>query len=86
LAIHPFTRDIYVIASVGKLLVVLNPEGKIKHVIKLPVSVFKQPEGIAFDSAGNLFITNEGRNGKGNILKFLYLKDEDAANTPVSAL
>ena len=36
----------------------------------LDPNVFKQPEGIAFDSTGNLFITNEGRRGKGNILEF----------------
>ncbi|MFI5219939.1 MAG: SdiA-regulated domain-containing protein [Bacteroidia bacterium] len=75
LSIHPFTHDIYVISSVSNLLAIIDTTGKVKHAIKLSTRVFKQPEGIAFDSKGNLYISNEGRRGKGNILKFLYLKD-----------
>jgi uncharacterized protein YjiK len=75
ISIQPETRDLYVISSVGKVLVVINPSGKISRVLKLPPAVFKQPEGIAFDTAGNLYISNEGRNGNGNILKFNLQKD-----------
>ena len=75
LAIQPITRDIYVISTVGKILVILEPDGKLKHVEKLAPNIFKQPEGIAFDSVGNMYISNEGRKGEGNILKFLYAKD-----------
>jgi uncharacterized protein YjiK len=78
LAIQPFTRDIYVLSSVGRLLVIVDENGKLKKVVKLSIELFKQPEGIAFDTSGNLYITNEGRNGKGNILKFLY------SNTQIS--
>jgi len=74
IAIQPFSRDIYVISSVGKILVILDKAGQIKEVIRLPGSIFKQPEGIAFDSQGNLYISNEGRKGKGDILKFNYQK------------
>ena len=70
ISIHPFTRDLYVISSVGKVLVIVSPEGKLVNVIQLDPKIFKQPEGIAFDSTGNLYITNEGRHGKGNILEF----------------
>lgn len=75
LSIHPLTHELYVISSVGNLLVVIDTAGKITHVVKLPPSVFKQPEGITFDQQGNMYISNEGRKGKGNILKFLYLTD-----------
>jgi DNA-binding beta-propeller fold protein YncE len=75
ISIHPITGDIYVISSAGNLLVVLDSLGTIKNVEKLPSGVFKQPEGIGFDSKGNLYISNEGRKGKGNILKFLYLTE-----------
>ena len=70
LAIQPSTRELYVISSVGKVLVILSPDGRLSNVINLNPKVFKQPEGIAFDSNGSLFITNEGRHGKGNILEF----------------
>lgn len=75
ISIQPSTRDIYVISSVGKLLVILDHSGKLLKTIKLPSSVFKQPEGIAFDGSGNLYISNEGRNGNGNILRFNIQKD-----------
>jgi uncharacterized protein YjiK len=76
IAIHPLTDQIYVISSVGKLLVVLNRDGKISDVIRLPHSQFSHPEGITFDSAGNLYISNEGGTGRGNILKFNFHKHE----------
>jgi hypothetical protein len=75
IAIHPFTRDIYLISSVGKVLVIVTPEGKLAKVVRLSPTIFKQPEGIAFDQSGNLFISNEGRDGHGNILKFIAEKD-----------
>jgi len=70
IAIQPSTRELYIISSVGKLLVILSPDGMLSNVIHLNPKVFKQPEGIAFDSNGNLYITNEGRRGRGNILEF----------------
>ncbi len=70
IAVHPFTGDIYVISAVGNVLLVMDEDGKIKDVIKLSSKLFMQPEGITFDQAGNLFISNEGKSGKGNILKF----------------
>jgi len=70
IAVHPQNGNIYLIASVGKLLVVLNEKGAIQSIIRLDNSVFKQPEGICFDKKGNLFISNEGKTGKATIIKF----------------
>jgi uncharacterized protein YjiK len=70
ISIHPISKEIYIVASYGKLLVIINREGIIKFVVKLDAAIFKQPEGICFNPSGELFISNEGRNGKGNILKF----------------
>ena len=65
-AIDPLTQDLYVLAAAGNLLVVLNPEYKIKAATKLPGKIYGQPEGICFSPAGDLFISNEGDNEKAN--------------------
>lgn len=69
-AIHPQTGNIYLLASVGKLLLILNPNGDIMAALKLDRHLFRQPEGICFAPDGTLFISNEGRGGKATILKF----------------
>jgi len=74
IAVHPFTGDIYVTSSKGKMLLVLNREGRILHLEKLKKSIHAQPEGICFDSEGTLYIANEGKNTKARIYKFLYRK------------
>ena len=66
-AIHPQTKEIYLVATVGKLLFVLTPEGKIRHVVPLSPRVFRQPEGICFKPNGDLIISNEGQDGSSNI-------------------
>lgn len=72
LAVHPKTGDIYITSSVGKLLVVLYRNGQIKHMIKLKKKIHVQPEGIVFAQDGTLYISNEGKDGKGKIYKFAY--------------
>lgn len=74
IAVHPITEDIYVLASVGKLLLVFSKEKTLVNMIKLESTLFKQPEGICFSPQGDLFISNEGKKGKGNILHFVPIK------------
>ena len=70
IAIHPQKDEIYIISSVGKLLTVLDREGYILGVQALDPALFRQPEGICFSPDGDLYISNEGKGGKGYILKF----------------
>ena len=70
IAIHPISGDIYIISAVGRVLLLLDSKGTIKTARKLPPKLFTQPEGIAFDESGNMFISNEERTGTGKILKF----------------
>jgi len=71
LAKNPITREWYVLSSVNKCLVILDEQWKVKQVVTLSSNMFIQPEGIAFDNAGNLYISNEGDDtAEGNILKF----------------
>lgn len=75
ISIHPKTQERYIIASKGSSLAVLDPDGNITDVKSLPNKIFKQPEGICFMPDGTLYISNEGRDGKGNILCFKYRKE-----------
>ena len=75
LAIHPLTKEWYVISSVNKALVILDAKWQVKNVYHLNSNTFNQPEGIAFDKNGNLYISNEGSETQvGNILRFDYNK------------
>ena len=58
------------------MLMVLDRNGKVLDLQDLDNKLFLQPEGICFSPQGDLFISNEGRGGKGYILKFKYLKNE----------
>lgn len=71
LAKNPITNEWYIIAAVNKLLVITDTSWKVKETYPLNSNTFNQPEGIAFDKAGNLYISNEGDDlVKGNILLF----------------
>jgi hypothetical protein len=70
---NPKTKDWYILSSVNKLLVIANEDWKVTSVYHLNSSEFNQPEGIAFDSDLNLYISNEGDElSSGNVLKFKY--------------
>ena len=51
----------YLVSSQGKTLIVVNRSSEVIHIDFLNSSVYTQPEGICFDSSGDLFISNEGR-------------------------
>ena len=70
IAVHPQTDNIYILSSVGKLLVVLNPDGKLIHVEELDKKEYRQPEGLCFDQDGTLYLSSEGKGGKGRVYRF----------------
>jgi uncharacterized protein YjiK len=70
IAVHPISKEIYILASAGKKLIVITQEnGKVKQY-NLDNQLFAQPEGICFSPTGELFISSEGKGGSGYILKF----------------
>ena len=72
LARNPVTSEWFIVSAVNKLLVVTDSDWKIKEACFLNGNIFNQPEGIAFDTEGNLYISNEGDDlSQGNILKFI---------------
>ncbi len=73
IAIHPKTGNIYLASSKGKILSVINTEGEILFIQKLSKKVHKQPEGLAFDQDGTLYISNESKDKiPANIQRFKY--------------
>lgn len=68
---NPLTKDWFIISAVNKLMVVTDSTWKVRDAYPLSGNIFNQPEGIAFDRQGNLYISNEGDDlADGNILKF----------------
>ncbi len=74
IAKNPVTHQWFIISSVNKLLLVLNEKWKVIEDYPLDPSLFKQPEGIAFNSKGDMYISNEGGEGEADILLFAYQK------------
>jgi DNA-binding beta-propeller fold protein YncE len=71
IAKNPITHEWFIISAVHKLLVITDQAWKVKVAYPLNGNTFNQPEGIAFDSAGNMYISNEGDDlTAGNILRF----------------
>ncbi len=70
-AVNPVTGDVYVVSTALKRMVVLDYEtGKIRFAARLDKKNLPQPEGIAFDAAGNLYLASEGKKGEGMLLRF----------------
>lgn len=69
IAIHP-NGNIYVLSSFSKTLLVLNSKGKKIEQTQLSEYIFHQPEGIAFDKDGTLYISNEKHDTYPTLLKF----------------
>lgn len=72
-AIHPVTGELYVLASIEKLLVVLDAQTfTVKGVYFLDPKLCRQAEGLAFDPKGNMYISNEAAGAQPNIVVFPY--------------
>ena len=72
-AVDPRTNELYILASVNKLLVISDRKGNIKEIHQLDPNLFNQPEGIAFTPNGDLLISNEkGEKSNGTILIYKY--------------
>ncbi|WP_173021402.1 SdiA-regulated domain-containing protein [Lewinella sp. W8] len=70
IAVDPLSGNVYVISSVGHIMLVINRESQLLHIELLPPKMFPQPEGITFNDAGDLFISSEGRGGEAKLATF----------------
>jgi uncharacterized protein YjiK len=67
--IHPVTKDLYILEGVNPKLLVMDAKGTKKKLYTMQRSDFPQAEGLAFTSNGDLFISNEGRDGVATIVR-----------------
>ncbi|GAF04440.1 SdiA-regulated domain-containing protein [Saccharicrinis fermentans] len=70
IAIHPFTRNLYLLSARESMMLIFSQEHKLIECVLLDKDKIPQPEGICFDSKGNLFISTEGQGRNGKI--FIY--------------
>ena len=71
-AINPKQQKLYILSSASNQLVITDLNGKVEGVFVLSKRLFPQPEGICFRANGDMYISNEGGNGKATLLKFTY--------------
>ena len=71
-AINPVSKRLFVLSSAGNLLVVCDNRGQAIEAYDLHPDVYPQAEGIAFAPNGDMYIANEGKNGKPTLLYFPY--------------
>jgi len=67
IAIHPKTKEVYILSSSKKMLLIMNAAGDIHYLAKLNKKIHRQPEGITFGKDGTLYISNEGKGGHGMV-------------------
>lgn len=70
IAIHPYTKDHYLISARGSTLVIFDESKSLKEIIFLDEELIKQPEGICFDQNAILYIGTEGHGLSAKIFKF----------------
>jgi hypothetical protein len=71
-AINPINKRLYILSSAGNLMVIADTRGKVIQAFKLNPDKFPQAEGIAFAPNGDMYISNEGKEGKPTLLLFPY--------------
>ena len=72
-AIHPLQNKLYIVSSIGKLLVITDKKGNVEQAIEISGTLFNQPEGITFAANGDMYISNEaGSDERATLLKFSY--------------
>jgi len=71
-AVHPKLHKVFIVSSGSNQLLITDLDGNPEAVFMLAKKLFPQPEGITFKNNGDMYISNEGVTGKGNLLRFIY--------------
>ncbi|HLF33729.1 MAG TPA: SdiA-regulated domain-containing protein [Cyclobacteriaceae bacterium] len=70
ISINPLNGNVFLISSIGRLLMIIDEDKEIVFMIPLPGRTFTQPEGICFSPEGDMFISSEGKVKDGIIYRF----------------
>ena len=71
-AMHPQTSELFVLSAVDRVLVTFDTAGRVTGYAPLDSKLFRQPEGLAFLSNGDLVVTNESAGRQPTLLVFRY--------------
>lgn len=72
LAIHPGNNNFYILDGRAPQLVIADSDMKLMKRFALGKDDFAQAEGLTFSKNGRIFISNEGKGGKANILEVIF--------------
>jgi hypothetical protein len=72
IAIHPVTRQLYVLSATDHCLFLFNMNGKLETITPLNPNLFNKPEGLSFFANGDLIVSNEGQEHQPTLLRFNY--------------
>lgn len=72
IAKNPIDNNYYMLSTVGKSMMILNERSEILDMMYLDHAAYIQAEGICFDAQGNMYISNEGKGLRSNILTLSY--------------
>ena len=69
-AVHPGTDHYYLLSAVDHVLLVLDRNARLVSLHVLDPLTFPKPEGITFLPGGDMLISNEGKGGQPDLLRF----------------
>lgn len=72
IAIHPITKQLYVLSATDHCLFTFNMNGNLEHIEQLNPIIFNKAEGLSFYQNGDVLISNEGQAHQPTLLKFNY--------------
>ena len=72
IAIHPVTKQLFVLSATDHCLFIFNMNGTIERVEQLNSILFNKAEGLSFFPNGDLLVSNEGQMNKPTLLRFNY--------------
>ena len=72
IAIHPITKQLYVLSATDHCLFIFNINGNLEHIEVLNPILFNKAEGLSLYPNGDVLISNEGQAHQPTLLKFNY--------------